>query len=468
VIARWAAASVRARLTAWYAVVLAVMLIVYAAVTFLAVRHAFFEQLDEQLHEEFETAEERLTRLPDGRIGWSGGEAAHEDGREARVYEAWSAAGERLHRSGTAAPLPPLALPLAASRYRYETILAGAEAWRSLSAPVDVGGRAVVLRVSRPEAPVQAELREVLAVLLFGLPLVVALAGVGGYVLARRALRPIDDLAADARRISADRLHARLSVPNQHDEIGRLAAVFNDTLARLEASFEQLRRFTADASHELRTPLAVVRGVGEATLANRRTAPEYEEAIGGMLEEIDRLSTLVDTLLRLSRGDAGTIRLSREPVDLAALARDVAASLAVLAEERRQTVSVTAEPVVASVDRLVVREALASVLDNAIKYSPDGTPIEIGVCPDGDDHAVIAVADRGPGVAAEHRGRIFDRFFRVDEGRSRDHGGAGLGLAIARWAVEIHGGAISVEPRAGGGAEFRLRLPLAASPAGQA
>ena len=139
-----------------------------------------------------------------------------------------------------------------------------------------------------------------------------ALAGVSGYVLARRALVPIDHLGAEARRISADRLHERLSVPNQTDEIGRLAVVINDTLARLESSFDQLRRFTADASHELRTPLSVIRGIGEMGLRETRTPAEYKDAIGSMLEEVDRLTRLVDTLLRLSRGDAGTVRLAPE------------------------------------------------------------------------------------------------------------------------------------------------------------
>src|SRR5207249_10379368 len=154
--------------------------------------------------------------------------------------------------------------------------------------------------------------------------------------LARRALTPIDHLPSEARRITAERLHERLSVPNQHDEIGRLAAVINDAFARLESSFDKLRRFTADASHELRTPLSVIRGVGEAGLGETRTPTEYKEAIGSMLEEVDRLTNLVDTLLRLSRGDAGTVRMLREPVDLGQPARDLVSSLGILAEERHQ------------------------------------------------------------------------------------------------------------------------------------
>jgi heavy metal sensor kinase len=302
---------------------------------------------------------------------------------------------------------------------------------------------------------------------MLGLPLVVALAGAGGYWLARRALAPIDHLASEARRITAERLHERLTVPNERDEIGRLTAVFNETFGRLEASFDQLRRFTADSSHELRTPLAVVRSIGEVTVAERRTQEQYEEAIGSMLEEVDRMTKLVDTLLRLSHGDAGVIRLTREPIDLGQLARDVAASLGVLAEERNQTLAFDIlEDVIVRVDRLILREAVTNILDNAIKYSPIGGNIVIRV-ERARDRASIVVADQGPGVPHEHRKRIFDRFFRVDPSRTRGSGGVGLGLAIAKWAVDLHGGQIAVVDRPGGGAEFRIVLPIDPVSSGQ-
>jgi heavy metal sensor kinase len=321
------------------------------------------------------------------------------------------------------------------------------------------GGRSVVLRVSRSEERLREQLSEVLKVLVLGLPLVIALAGLGGYVLARRALAPIDHLAVEARRMNAENLHERVSVQNQHDEIGRLATVINDTFARLESSFDKLRRFTADASHELRTPLAVIRGIGEAGLVETRTPAEYKEAIGSMLEEIDRLTTLVDTLLRLSHGDTGSVHLSRESLDIGQLVREVAASLSVLAEERRQPISIQAdESVPVRADRLVLREAITNILDNAIKYSPTGASVAITIHAEGDD-AVVEVADQGPGIATEHRERIFDRFFRVDTARSRDAGGTGLGLAIAKWAVEINGGFIRVAPGATGGSVFRISLP---------
>jgi len=365
----WPGASIRVRLTAWYTAVFALMLIVYAAATFLAVRHEFREQLEDQ--------------RPD----------APEAGAEERVEQ---------------------------------------------------------------------QLREIAVVLVLGVPLIVLLAGAGGYVLARRALAPINQLGIEARRITADRLHQRLAAANATDEIGRLAAVINDTLARLEASFDQLRRFTADASHELRTPLSVIRGIGEMTLRDTRTPAEYKDAMGSMLEEVDRLTRLVDTLLQLSRGEAGTVPLSREAVDLGQLTRDVVASLGILAEERQQRLTIDAgDQLCVSADRLVLRDAIANVVDNAIKYSPTGSTIAVSVDGNG-DRATVSVADEGPGIPPEHRERIFDRFYRIDEGRSRELGGTGLGLAIARWAVESNGGQISVDGT-GHGSVFRVVLPLARS-----
>jgi heavy metal sensor kinase len=364
----WSTASIRVRLTAWYSAVLALMLVVYAGATYVAVRHEFYERVEEEQH--VQTADAALN----------------------------------------------------------------------------------------PEQRIEQQLDEILVVLVLGLPLIVGLAGVGGYVLARRALTPIDQLAADARRITAERLHERLSVANEHDEIGRLAAVINDTFARLESSFDQLRRFTADASHELRTPLSVIRGIGELGLGETRTAAEYKDAIGSMLEEVDRLTRLVDTLLQLSRGDAGTVRLSPELLDLSDLAREVASSLAILAEERRQRLQVHApQPVLVRADRLVLRDAIANLVDNAIKYGPDESQIDVTVRADTAD-AALTVSDQGPGIPVEHRERIFDRFYRVDEGRSRGMGGTGLGLAIAQWAVKANGGQISFVP-APAGAAFRITLP---------
>jgi heavy metal sensor kinase len=458
---RWHEAAIRTRLTAWYAASIFVMLTLYAGATYAAVRHEFLEQLDEQLADDLSAAEQASIVSPDGGLLPRASEARGSDERDSplRVVEIWSPDGEAIHRPPGAGALPSTPVAPRAGP-EYASLTGNHQTWRTLTTSTSLAGRPVIVRVSRSEARVREQVHEVLVVLVFGLPLVVGLAGIGGYVLARHALSPMDRLAADAQRITADRLHERLTVPNERDEIGRLAVVVNDAFARLEASFDQLRRFTADASHELRTPLAIIRGLGEAGLAEIRTAAEYKDAIASMLEEVDRLSSLVDTLLRLSHADAGRVPLSREPVDLAGLVREAAGSLAPLAEERRQALEVrTAAQIVVMVDRLILREAITNILDTAIKYSPEQARIEIQVSSRGGE-AVVDVADEGPGIPPEYRARIFDRFFRVDRGRSRDHGGSGLGLAIAKWAVEVNGGRIAVAAGQSGGSVFRLTLPL--------
>ena len=227
---RWSNASIRVRLTSWYSAVLALMLVVYATATFLAVRHEFYEQFDDQLHDDFETAEGRLMAAPDGPIILAG-DRHHDPDTEDRGTEVWSANGELTYRSDPTPALPPIVPAAATNTYRYDSIEAGGHRWRTLTGVTMSSGRSVVLRVSRSEDRLRMQLWEIVVVLVLGLPLIVALAGVGGYVLARRALTPIDHLASEARRITAERLHERLSVPNQHDEIGRLAAVINEPSA---------------------------------------------------------------------------------------------------------------------------------------------------------------------------------------------------------------------------------------------
>src|SRR5262249_35775137 len=460
----WSAASIRVRLTSWYAVAMCLMLIAYASATFVAVRHEFLEQFDDQLHEDFEAAEAALVPVEGGGITWAANHYHDSDDDAERAVDVWSPNGELIARAGASVVLPAAAFA-ATTTPRYESIRANDHRWRVVTATAMVGGRAVVLRAARSEDHLRMQLWEILVVLVLGVPLIVALAGVGGYALARRALMPIDHLASEARRITADRLHERLSVPNRHDEIGRLASVINEAFARLEASFDQLRRFTADASHELRTPLAVIRGIGEMGLRETRTPGEYKDALGSMLEEVDRLTRLVDTLLRLSYGDAGTVRLTAERVDLVELVRDVVASLLILAEERSQRIVIdSADAVPVSADPLVLREAILNVVDNAIKYSPPGSQIRIRV-EAAQTEAIVSIAAEGPGIPPERRDRASDRFYRVDEARSRERGGAGLGLAIAKWAVDANGGRISVEGGAAGGSVFRIALPLNAAPA---
>jgi signal transduction histidine kinase len=220
-----------------------------------------------------------------------------------------------------------------------------------------------------------------------------------------------------------------------------------------------MRRFTADASHELRTPLTAIRSVGEVGLEEPREAAVYRDVIGNMLEETDRLARLVDSLLLLSRADAGQVAFHFEVLDLAALAQSTAAHLGVLAEEKQQTVKVATSGVVEiRADRVLIRQAIINLLDNAIKHGPEGSLIAVDVLQDAES-VVVDVVDQGPGVPPEHAPRIFDRFYRVDAARTREAGGAGLGLSIARWAVESHGGTLQLECAEPGRTRLRIRLP---------
>jgi len=296
-------------------------------------------------------------------------------------------------------------------------------------------------------------------ILAMGIPFAAGLAIAGGYFLAGRVLSPVGAMAQKAREITAESLAKRLPVDNAQDEFGRLATVFNDTLSRLQDAFERLRRFTADASHELRTPLTAMRSVGEVALQNTLDAVTYRDVIGSMLEEVDRLTRLVESLLILTRAESGKIQLAPEAMDLAGLAGHVIDQLRVLADEKQQELTRrTPIRVHATGDAALIRQALMNLIHNAIKYTPNGGTITVEVNAT-DGRAMIEVRDTGPGIPAEHRDRIFDRFYRVDASRSREEGGVGLGLAIARWAVEANGGQIELASDGTDGSLFRVILP---------
>ena len=459
----WRFRSVRVRLTLWYAGTLAVLLALYAGGVFVFLRHNLFTELDRRLHDDFELAEQMLERPDDGGIRWRADEHHHEeDGGDENWLEVWNPAGQLLYRraafEGAGEGAPSSLFPLERSGYA-SVVLPGNVPVRVLGRSYVIEGLPVVIRVARSEARLRHEINELLVILGFGFPVAVGIAACGGYALARRALAPVGRMADQARTITAERLSERLPVITPDDELGHLATVFNETFARLERSFEQLRRFTADASHELRTPLTVIRSVGEVGLREHHDERAYREIIGSMLEEADRLGRLVDSLLTLSRADAGQVKLRLERMDLAELAHEVVNHLGVLAEEKRQFLTVEASvPVHATADRLVLRQAVINLVDNAIKYSPEGGRVRVLVR-DQSYGPTLEVIDTGPGIAAEHREHIFDRFYRVDKARSRELGVTGLGLAIARWVVEAHGGRIELESEEGKGSTFRITLP---------
>lgn len=461
----WCRRSVRVSLTLWYVGVMVVVLAIYAATVVTFVSRSASKALNDGLQSDFRWAAEMADQTPDGTLVWFEGDNGSAD-EDSPWVQVWSPAGQLLYRSAFAKRFPlPESLWLASRTAldRIQTVSIGTRTFRVLGGHSTISGKPIVIEVARSEASIRRELRELVLIFVFGLPLGVAAAGLGGYSLARRALAPVDRMAERARHITAERLSDRLPIDNPNDELGRLAAVFNETLGRLEPSFDQMRRFTADVSHELRTPLTALRSVGEVGLRGQRDGHAYRTIISSMLEEVDRLACLVDRLLALSRAESGPARLSLGAIDLRELADDVAAHLGVLAEEKQQSMRV--EPLGAARclgDRVLLRQALINLVDNAIKYTPVGGTIRIRVS-ESPTGATLDVTDTGPGIHAEPRTRIFDRFYRVGRSRSDEQSGVGLGLAIAKWAVEANGGQLSLEQPNGTGSTFRMTLPIAAA-----
>ena len=304
-------------------------------------------------------------------------------------------------------------------------------------------GHPILIRLAQSEEAVLRAREQFLLAAALMFPFMITAAALAGYRMSRRILAPVESIASQAERITSSRLHERIPVHGSGDELDHLAEVFNRTLTRLDESFRQLRQFTADASHELRTPLAAIRAIGEVGLEREGTVQGYRELVGSMLEEVNRLTRLVNDLLMISRGDAGAIQLSYAPVPVLELARDTVSLLEPLAEEKEQKLTLTGEEeVTVQADAVFFRQALINVVDNAIKYSPGRT--NISLCVERvDPHSVaISVTDAGPGIAPEHAARIFDRFYRVDTGRSRDAGrlrsGAGDSAMGNTGAQRIH------------------------------
>jgi len=447
--------SVRVRLTLWYVGVMLVVLGVYAAAIYSFVRDNSSQLLDERLHDDFDWASDMLAQRPDGSIA-PYDETGEGDSPWLQVF---SLDGELLYFTPESRRYPVAEKDVLVAKPDAEVVTVPQDPpYRVMSGGARIGDTPVIVQVARSEGSIIQDLRQLQYILLLGLPIAVVASGLGGYILARRALSPVERMAERARLINAERLNDRLPVDNPSDELGRLATVFNETLSRLQLSFDQMRRFTADASHELRTPLTAMRSVGEVGLRGRRDEAAYREIIGSMLEEVERLALLVDRLLTLSRADTGKAQLSLDVVDVAELASQVAEQLGVLSEEKGQSIQVRCSAVPSWVgDRIVLRQALMNLVDNAIKYSPSGGRIEISVsqAPEG---TILEVADTGPGIPPDLQSRIFDRFYRVDEARSRENGGTGLGLAIAKWAVEVNGGRLTLEPTNGAGSRFRITL----------
>ena len=454
--------SIRLSLTVWHMSALVIVLLAYALGVFAFVRRNLSNTLDERLHDDFEWAAAMADVNPDGSLKWFDEDP---NGDQPGAWlQAWSD-GRLIFRTAVAErnAIPGAEQLAAKPDHHIVAVQTPAATARVLTQAANIYGRAVVLQVARTETAMRSELRDLMLLLLLGLPAGVAASGATGYFVARRALRPVDRMTRQAQTITAARLGDRLPVDNPRDELGRLASVFNGMLGRLESSFGQMRRFAADVSHALRTPLTAMRTVGEVTLRGPEDPDAYKAALGSMLEDVDRLTTVIDRLLAMARAEAGQLASSREAVDLWDLAEGVAGELRVLAEEKRQTLTVvTHGRPQGAADPLVLRQSVVNLVDNAIKYTPEGGAVRLELWDD-PAAAVVEVSDNGPGIPAQAQSRVFDRFYRGPSSpRASASPGSGLGLSIAKWAVEANGGTLKVRSTAQG-TTFRIMLPRAAA-----
>jgi two-component system, OmpR family, sensor kinase len=455
--------SVHTRLTLWYAGALLTILVVISALSYSLLAWSLAQDVDRSLltlagivrdaprgdaYDEAEwwlrdllDPEHQLFQLtgPDGRLRM----------RSWRLRDdvlPLSAEGRRVVAEGRAA---------------FETVSMHGQRVRTVALPVRRNDRLVeVVQVGVPLAPTERTLQRWIEALLVLVPLGVGLAAAGGRLMARAALRPVDEMALAARRIDAEALARRITVRGTGDELDRLAETLNGMLARLENTFGNMRRFSADAAHELRTPLTALKGTLEVALRAERSGAEYRAALASALEEVERLVRLAEDLLLLSRSSAGP-ESPRARVELEGLVLDVADVGARLAKDHGVSVRVGAvAPVAVLGDAGALRRALLNLVENGVKYTPAAGRVEISVAEVGGD-VVVAVEDTGPGIDPRDTARIFEPFVRLDTARDRESGGSGLGLAIARSIIVAHRGSLAVERRDPTGSRFTIHLPRA-------
>lgn len=468
--------SLRARLTLWYTALLTGMLVLLGTAALILLDRGLRDNIDASLKSVAVSIADSVRRPPspgrdfgaalDALLGPFGPGPAS---RFFRLLDPFGRPDPRVvPRPRMQFPLSPEAqLNARHGRETYQTITLlppqGEDREgipvRLLTLPVIERGRMIhLVQVAMPLESADAARSRFLLILLGLIPLALGGAGVGGWFLARRALAPVDAMVDTARAIEAEDLSRRIETADSTDELGRLAAVLNAMLERLERAFAAVKHFSADAAHELRTPLTILKGELEVALRSPPTPEEYRSVLVSCLEEVDRLSTLVTDLLFLARSDSGNMSIARTPVNLAAVLGDVCVALGALAETAHITFRHDAptELWTRGSETMLFR-LLFNLGENAVKYTPEGGTVTLTLEPQGTE-AYLSVRDTGAGIAAEEQPHIFDRFYRADPARSR--GGAGLGLALARSIVLAHGGQISVESRIGQGSCFTVRLPI--------
>lgn len=465
------ARSMRFRMTVWYAGLLAGLLILFGSGAYLGLKHYLRYTMTESLDAQAQQIAGLLKNVDASGEKYVIDEIEEHLAPESRsrFIRVTSPGGGTLFESGPPRDrsFDPAQLPrvqLTAQETLRETRLpAGYDlVIYTLPSPSPTGGQ-FVIETGVPDQEADEVLRGLLIGLSLALPLVVGVSIGGGYLLMRRALSPLQGIAHSAERISSHNLNERLPLPGTGDELERLTASLNRMIGRLESAFQHISRFTADASHELRTPLTALRGELEATAQYPQLPREARETIGSALEETERLSKIVQGLLAVSRLDAGEAEMERVALDLSELAASTAEQMRLLAEDKNISLSCNApEPVLVEGDRTRLKQVVVNLLDNAINYTASDGKVRLMVRTVG-DRAVLEVEDNGGGIPEDALPHIFERFYRVDKARSRQMGGAGLGLSIVQAICTAHSGEVLVDSTEGRGSRFTVRLPLASS-----
>lgn len=461
--------SIRFRLTAWYAGLLAGLLVLFGVFIYFTLEHFLEINLRETLSREGRTIGEALLR----NVNETGEQYVVTEMEEhfapritSRFLRVTRQDGSLLYESG-----PPENHAFDPAKISSERLDALRE-WREEPMPngspllifsipfKDREGKQYLIEAGTPYEQVRGVLHELLFSLAIALPLIVGIAIVGGYLLMRKVVRPLDEIATTAERVTSRNLNERVAVTSSGDEIEKLAVALNRMMARIEESFHHINRFSADASHEIRTPLAIIRGELENALQASGLTPDLRETVRSALEESERLSRIVEQLLEISRLEAGETLSDGARFDFSEMTRTTVEQMRLLAEEKQLgLVFESAQPLEMEGDRMRLKQIVVNLVDNAIKYTPAGGSVVVssfairGM-------AVLEVADSGFGVPPESAPHIFDRFYRVDKARSRQLGGTGLGLAIVKSICLAHGGTIAIRTPEGPGVVFRVELPL--------
>jgi heavy metal sensor kinase len=458
--------SLRLRLSAWYAGMMVLCLTVAGASVYIGLGRYLEWSLRKQLGDQARAIGDNLLRQVEARgeqwvIAEVNDYAPEINGRFIRLVRP---DGSVMYQSGPPKDesFDPADIPTNSKDQRPGTLVGTTQGGMK---PVVLeryalraDGGTYRVETGAPYAGIEGVLHGVLLIFLIGMPLVVAAAAIGGIFIVRQGLVPIQAITQQAEGISSRTFGERLPVPRTGDEIESLAISLNRMISRLEEAFEHINHFTADVSHELRTPLAILRGELEAVARRRGLPPDLLDTMGSALEEVERLTRIIDHLLLISRLDAGQV-LPKTPVNLGELASATIEEARLMAEEKSITIAERLQPNVwVEGDRLRLQQVIVNLLGNAIKYTPENGRVVVTV--DAETHARVTVEDNGVGIPSDSVPHVFDRFYRADKARARDTGGAGLGLSIVKAICAAHGGEVSVSSKEGSGSRFTVELPL--------